>query len=1399
MSAIKPFGGRKLFYSLPENCNRVSKNKFSGVSKKREDLTKLVKHIDDSLIGRNATFTGPYGRRKAVYCDYATSGRSLQFIEDYILKEVIPNCGNADSTANITSLQSVLFRHEAIEIFRICTNATVDDTVIFTGLGCGGPINKLLQELRISWQDPPVVFLGPCERPSVVLLWKDLGAKVIRISESKEGFLDLNDLENQLMVYRNAGRQLIGCFSASNNVTGILADDVATTLLLHQHGALAFWDYTSAAPYVQLDMNPTLPGVEESAVQKDAMFFSGHKFLGGIQTPGILIAKKFLFLRSDSNIVSSSVLEENERQMVVMDFQEDCSVATIVEDVRAGLVMHLKEAVGTPAIMYRQEKITRTVLAHVKNIPEFLLLGNSSHCLKRLPFFSFIVRHPRGMFLHHNFVCSVLSDVFGIQVRGSCADAGSHALDFMGIDINLAEEYDRVLLSCGDESRTELEILRPGFCRISLPFCISDAELGFILEALKMVATEGWKLLPQYTLKSSTGEWKHHSNSIFKDRKWLGSLKYVEGKLVIPERKISTQGTCPVDYEECLHIARCIFNKARKIAQRYPLTAQRFSFDQHVEPLRWFMLPSEAHNLLIGNSQVVRHQIPFNPTRYKGCKGDPLKVDGILDVRLTEESTKESQSKSNFPVRSESSFDKRNLNLGYPDSPSNIHQSVPNFNYNVSSERQNSFSSEISNSDCVESPTYRGSQCYSNVVHHSSAMYPLDVFCYSPQPSTLSPIVNQVDANSPVPASSQPNTYLAQKNYCNQFSSYDLTANSYFGGQTCNGVRRTNFGMTDRSQCIGKSDPQLPVNKVQFLLGKNENCTRQRCNSLGSSLIVHPRSRGNLGCGCRSLTDGETSLNLSECSLSSNEDIHAYVTEVTKELATEIKSEIREVISKVEDVLSDSIDVEGTTYNGVEHRGSKCFESKCEKLERTNSLPSASANDIAQYLMGVSKEMAEEMKSEIRGLVNSVVSTESSPVLDKKEKKVTIDPQSRDRKEKDRKSEVSVVGNESRTQSRDSGINLSYTENLADSKAKEKEVSAAKNAGGNCRDRVLSPRLRSESLEFLEENETTTRHRCESLDSLHENDDSDAAAKNQMTRRKISRVVKKGEKSISKNCLSEESSNDEGGHAEESTKPRWCCAPKAVWKPAIEALKEFEMIENGDKVLVSLTGGKASLAILHVLQQYRCYSSSKGIHFDLGAVTFDSNCSNLRSKALLIYLEGLGIPCFSEKLTEPKGDSTQVESICSVFCKIKRDRICTVAKNRNYNVVAFSQNLDDLAENFLFSIFHGGRLRSMKAHCYVPEKDIRMIRPFIYVRERALRQFAESRKLPEVPENCVSCRTMSKEKQNSKQLLSHQESMFPRLFSNLKSAMYPLISCRYSDEEERLNTCVVDSDETSVT
>lgn len=73
--------------------------------------------------------------------------------------------------------------------------------------------------------------------------------QIVRISETKEGHLDLVDLENQLQfqhALEGSDRTLIGCFSAASNITGLLADDVATTLLLHQYGALAFWDYATA-------------------------------------------------------------------------------------------------------------------------------------------------------------------------------------------------------------------------------------------------------------------------------------------------------------------------------------------------------------------------------------------------------------------------------------------------------------------------------------------------------------------------------------------------------------------------------------------------------------------------------------------------------------------------------------------------------------------------------------------------------------------------------------------------------------------------------------------------------------------------------------------------------------------------------------------------------------------------------------------------------------------------------------------------------------------------------------------------------------------------------------------------------------------------------------------------
>lgn len=83
------------------------------------------------------------------------------------------------------------------------------------------------------------------------------------------------------------------------------------------------------------------------------------------------------------------------------------------------------------------------------------------------------------------------------------------------------------------------EYLRPGFCRVSLPFFMSDSELAFVLEALKMVATEGWKILPQYIVNPETGQWRHHTCLVLRDRKSLFSIRYNDGQMTAHERRIS--------------------------------------------------------------------------------------------------------------------------------------------------------------------------------------------------------------------------------------------------------------------------------------------------------------------------------------------------------------------------------------------------------------------------------------------------------------------------------------------------------------------------------------------------------------------------------------------------------------------------------------------------------------------------------------------------------------------------------------------------------------------------------------------------------------------------------------------------------------------------------------------
>ncbi len=223
------------------------------------------------------------------------------------------------------------------------------------------------------------------------------------------------------------------------------------------------------------------------------------------------------------------------------------------------------------------------------------------------------------------------------------------------------------------------------------------------------------------------------------------------------------------------------------------------------------------------------------------------------------------------------------------------------------------------------------------------------------------------------------------------------------------------------------------------------------------------------------------------------------------------------------------------------------------------------------------------------------------------------------------------------------------------------------------------------------------------------------------------------------------------------------------------AIGDFEMIREGDRILLGLSGGKDSLSLLHILHYFQQRAPVK---FELGAVTVDPMADDFDPSPMIPYLDDLGVEYHYRR--EPIMDMAKAHmgknSYCAFCSRIKRGVIYNTARDNGFNVIALAQHLDDLAESFLMSAFHGGKLKTMKAHYLNDEGDLRIIRPLVYVRERLTRDFARNNDLPVIPDSCPACFSMPTQRQHMKELLESEEAQNNLLFKSLLTTMKPLMS-----------------------
>jgi selenocysteine lyase/cysteine desulfurase len=318
----------------------------------------------------------------------------------------------------------------------------------------------------------------------------------VEIDLTPDGLIDLDDLVARLSDPSYAGRRKIGAFSAASNVSGVKTPVYEVARILHEHDALAFFDFAAIAPYVTIDVH------RDERSYFDAIYFSPHKFLGGPGSSGVLLIHEALYRRDLPPTVGAGGTV-NFVDSTGQDYSDDIEVREkpgtpgILQIMRASLAMELLERMDPERISVREDELLGRAVRRLDH-PAIEILGPRDPA-QRIAIISFNIREEQS-YLHPRFVTLLLNDLFGIQSRAGCSCAGPYGHRMLHLDevksAALRERIHRGVLG-----------LRPGWVRVNFHFLMTNEEADFLVDAIRFVVEHGRYFLPLYSFDVRTGAW----------------------------------------------------------------------------------------------------------------------------------------------------------------------------------------------------------------------------------------------------------------------------------------------------------------------------------------------------------------------------------------------------------------------------------------------------------------------------------------------------------------------------------------------------------------------------------------------------------------------------------------------------------------------------------------------------------------------------------------------------------------------------------------------------------------------------------------------------------------------------------------------------------------------------